>query len=603
MQNTAYPWVSSSSLNQKSWPPGYQASLTDLFLKKNPLHFGTGISQLAAASTYIEKMSTFNERTHKCPHPDAKDKPYPCEICQQYFALCDNVRRDNNSCTSARLAGTSGSLNQCPTMQERKPLNLASPTIPMDNRPPQNLPVTSSSMANRPRAPSNKQFICPVCHKYFTQKGNLKTHMMIHTGEKPYSCNICGKCFTQKGNVDTHMKIHTGEKEFGCDNCGKRFTQKGNLKTHVRSVHTKEKPFACTFCGKSFSQKGNMQTHMRTHNKDDRFPCTLCGKTFSQKGNLKTHIQRHTGQLPSRRNYASRGGSNHPPNSGIRRLSSQLPQYPNSQSSPSQSMAPNLSSPMATANDSKLDQQNLQLSVPTSRSLMGVPYGDLSQNEYKTLDSPMSPLHPTPRIPPINQLQRQHSISPSSHPSQISSPSPIGEMHSSPPVVLHNKVPRAQNSQTPNHQMGNDPLSPNSIHSPPPHVSQPRISSSPPLACPSDLSNTNPDSRAFYSAPSTPIPTPIAPSPRWLPHSHIARSHYDTFLPHSGLSSYNPISQHTTPLSRLSLFASSSMPHPNSELHQNDSKHDNSPTLHTQHLHNSHQYHPSGSPDFTQLLD
>ncbi|KAI1292125.1 Gastrula zinc finger protein XlCGF8.2DB [Halotydeus destructor] len=180
----------------------------------------------------------------------------------------------------------------------------------------------SSSNRSKSNA-NNKQFLCPHCHRCFTQKGNLKTHMMIHSGEKPYACQICGKSFTQKGNVDTHMKIHTGEKEYNCGSCGKKFTQKGNLKTHVRSVHTKEKPFVCGMCGKSFSQKGNMLTHLRTHNKDDRFPCTLCGKTFSQKGNLKTHMQRHSGQLPARRYGQRRQSSNGSHSHGHSRLMQQ----------------------------------------------------------------------------------------------------------------------------------------------------------------------------------------------------------------------------------------------------------------------------------------
>ncbi|EEC15146.1 hypothetical protein IscW_ISCW011830 [Ixodes scapularis] len=101
MQNGAYSWVGAPpALSQKSWPPGYQASLTNLFLKKNPLHFGTGISQLAAASSYLEKMSTLGSAAaaaaehghHKCPHPDAKDKPYPCDLCHKYLTLCNSLR-------------------------------------------------------------------------------------------------------------------------------------------------------------------------------------------------------------------------------------------------------------------------------------------------------------------------------------------------------------------------------------------------------------------------------------------------------------------------------------------------------------------------------
>lgn len=320
MQNggSTYSWVGPPpALSQKSWPPGYQASLTNLFLKKNPLHFGTGISQLAAASSYLEKMSNLGSADHahhKCPHPDAKDKPYPCDVCHKYLTLCNSLRADARATSGASpperkalpmLQAGGGGASGIPPPIPQAPSSMGGGP---QGAPPSAAVVLERANGHgpRPRPLPTKQFMCPVCHKYFTQKGNLKTHMMIHTGEKPYSCQVCGKSFTQKGNVDTHMKIHTGEKDFGCEACGKRFTQKGNLKTHVRSVHTKEKPFACGVCGKCFSQKGNMQTHMRTHNKEDRFPCTLCGKTFSQKGNLKTHMQRHAGQLPPRR-YGSRG--------------------------------------------------------------------------------------------------------------------------------------------------------------------------------------------------------------------------------------------------------------------------------------------------------
>ncbi|KAI2799594.1 hypothetical protein BLOT_011500 [Blomia tropicalis] len=62
------------------------------------------------------------------------------------------------------------------------------------------LSSNNSSPTNRStkNSSNNKQFLCPMCNKLFTQKGNLKTHMMIHSGDKPYACHVCGKSFTQK---------------------------------------------------------------------------------------------------------------------------------------------------------------------------------------------------------------------------------------------------------------------------------------------------------------------------------------------------------------------------------------------------------------------
>ncbi|OXT10718.1 hypothetical protein B9K06_26360, partial [Bacillus sp. OG2] len=67
-------------------------------------------------------------------------------------------------------------------------------------------------------------------------------------GVKPYKCEYCDKRFTQGGNLRTHMRLHTGEKPFKCDICSKTFSRKGNLQAHLLT-HDSYKPFICKFDG------------------------------------------------------------------------------------------------------------------------------------------------------------------------------------------------------------------------------------------------------------------------------------------------------------------------------------------------------------------
>jgi hypothetical protein len=79
-----------------------------------------------------------------------------------------------------------------------------------------------------------RPFLCTwnSCGNKFASKGEIRLHLMCHTGIKPHKCNVCESSFRRNSHLDKHKKLHTGERPYVCNFCEKGFIQKINMKLH-----------------------------------------------------------------------------------------------------------------------------------------------------------------------------------------------------------------------------------------------------------------------------------------------------------------------------------------------------------------------------------
>ena len=139
---------------------------------------------------------------------------------------------------------------------------------------------------------------CSECHKLFTRADSLAIHMRLHTGDLKHKCNVCEKAYATKSALVVHQRSHEAAvKKYRCPVCDLELSGSQARKSHLR-LHSKEKPFRCHICSKDFARVDDLQIHLRVKH-DSVYRCQKCRKLFTSYADLKDHEVKHPGSGPT----------------------------------------------------------------------------------------------------------------------------------------------------------------------------------------------------------------------------------------------------------------------------------------------------------------
>ena len=108
-------------------------------------------------------------------------------------------------------------------------------------------------------------YTCKQCRQTFTTQTGLQNHIYVKhkdVNTKPFPCDQCRKAFLHSATLLRHKKEeHLGIYRHVCQVCGKGYTNKSDLRGHLVS-HGGQQDYHCEMCQRSFTYKKVYKAHM-----------------------------------------------------------------------------------------------------------------------------------------------------------------------------------------------------------------------------------------------------------------------------------------------------------------------------------------------------
>ncbi|RPB07690.1 hypothetical protein P167DRAFT_495410 [Morchella conica CCBAS932] len=92
-----------------------------------------------------------------------------------------------------------------------------------------------------------------------------KKRRLTDPSEANFHCNKCGKYFSRIWNYNAHLETHDPDRPrphvCRVEECKKAFVRRTDLTRHQACVHAKEKKFRCELCNNMFARKDTLRRH------------------------------------------------------------------------------------------------------------------------------------------------------------------------------------------------------------------------------------------------------------------------------------------------------------------------------------------------------